>query len=434
MPKNPTAIKYESTAALRAKIEKTTGKTPEQLYAEREKRVRDAIELKEPDRVPVWMVPDPVRFAGLKRSVEFYDPRAWQNAIKMATLEFEPDLCLPGFGSSGLAWETLGIKNRLWPGGPLPDDYEYQFIETEFLKEDEYDLYLSDPSDFVIRYYLPRIYGNLAPLSKLPKLSSMFGGFEGSLSLITSPEFKQLARTFSKAAKESSRYRKISGDVQEEFALLGFPAFSYPGGVGGAPFDTVSSFLRGMKGSMLDMYRRPEKLLQLCDMLLDQRIKAALPADPNTRGNPKRLGIPLWRGDKAFMSDQQFKKFYWPGLKKALAASIELGYVPMPFFEDHFGNRLEHLLELPKGKIAALVDHSDVVRAKEILKGHTCVIGTAPASIRYGSLQNAADYFKNLIKQCAKGGGFMLNLSFPDKGTTADLKAMINSIKIAARY
>jgi hypothetical protein len=413
MPKTLTTIKYESTAALRVKIEKATGKTSEQLYAEREKRVRDAIELKEPDRVPVWIVPDPVRFAGLKRSVEFYDPKAWQNAIKMATLEFEPDLCLPGFGSSGLAWETLGIKNRLWPGGPLPDDYEYQFIETEFLKEDEYDLYLSDPSDFVIRYYLPRIYGNLTPLSKLPRLSSFFGGFEGNLSLITSPEFKQLARTLSKAAKESSRYRKISGDVQEEFALLGFPAFSYPGGVGGAPFDTVSSFLRGMKGSMFDMYRRPEKLLQLCDMLLDQRIKAALPADPNTRGNPKRLGIPLWRGDKAFM---------------------ELGYVPMPFFEDHFGNRLEHLLELPKGKIAALVDHSDIVRAKEILKGHTCVIGTAPASIRYGSLQSASDYFKNLIKQCAGGGGFMLNLSFPDKGTTADLKAMINSIKIAARY
>jgi hypothetical protein len=419
---------------LKEKIEKESGKTTEQLYEEREGRVRDAIELKVPDRVPLWMVPDPVRYAGLKHSAEFYDPAAWHAAVQAATLEFEPDLSLPGFGSSGLSWEALDVKNRLWPGGPLPADYEYQFVEGEYLKEDEYDHFLSDPSDFVVRYYLPRVYGNLAPLTKLPNLSSMFNSFEGSLALFCSPEFKQLAKTIAKASQESKKYHQATGDAGEELAQLGFPAFSYPGGVGGAPFDTVSSFLRGMKGSMIDMYRRPEKLLQLGDMILDQKIKTALPADPTKRGNPKRLGIPLWRGDTSFMSDQQFKKFYWPGLKKALMADINLGFVPMPFFEDHFGSRLECLLELPKGKVAALVDHTDVVRAKEVLGNHCCVIGTAPASIRYASLQAAADYFKNLIKQCARGGGFMINLSFPSVGSSADLKAMIDSIKEYARY
>jgi hypothetical protein len=29
------------------------GKTPQQLYAEREKRLRDAVELKPPDRIPI---------------------------------------------------------------------------------------------------------------------------------------------------------------------------------------------------------------------------------------------------------------------------------------------------------------------------------------------------------------------------------------------
>ena len=61
------------------------------------------------------------------------------------------------------------------------------------------------------------------------------------------------------------------------------------GGVGGAPFDTLSSFLRGMEGSMIDMFRRPEKLLQACDLILDMKIKNAKPADPNRKGNPKRL-------------------------------------------------------------------------------------------------------------------------------------------------
>jgi hypothetical protein len=431
---NKPPIQNKAIPALREKIERETGKTPEQLYEEREKRVRDTIELKEPDRVPVWIVPEPARFCGLPHSAEYYDPAAWNQAMIQLTLHFEPDLGLPGFGSSGLAWESLGVKNRLWPGGPLPCNYEYQFIEGEYMKENEYDLFLSDPSDFIVRYYLPRIYGGLEPLKRLPPLNQLFGGFEGILTLFTDPEFEQLAKTLTKATKELKDYRQAKGDLQEDMALLGFPAFSQWGGAGGAPFDTVSSFFRGMKGSMVDMYRRPEKLLQLCDMILEQRIKNAVPADPNTRGNPKRVGLPLWRGDKAFMSDKQFEKFYWPGLKKALLASIEMGYIPIPFFEDHFGERLERLLELPKGKVIALVDHSDVVRAKEVLGGHACVIGTGPASLKYASLQEVEDYYKNQIKMCKKGGGYMLNLSFPDNATLTDLKRLMNSIKEAGRY
>ncbi len=419
---------------LREKIENQTGKTADLNYQEREKRVRDAIELKEPDRVPMWVLPDPAKYAGLPRSAEYYDPVAWKRALIQQTIDLEPDLSLAGFGTSGHIWDALEVKNRLWPGGPLPPDYEYQFIEGEYMKEDECDCFLSDPSDFIVRRYLPRIYGSLTPLMQLPPLRNMFNSFESSLTLFASAEFEKLAMALSKAGKALNSYRQAVGDTYEELATLGFPAFSHPGGVGGAPFDTVSSFFRGMKGSMLDMYRRPEKLLQLCDMILNQRIQHAAAADPNKRGNPKRVGLPLWRGDKSFMSDQQFKKFYWPGLKKALLAAIELGYIPMPFFEDHFGRRLEHLLELPRGKVIALVDHSDVMLAKEILGGHTCIIGTAPASIRYVSLPEAVDFYKNQIQACKKGGGYMLNLTFPGQASQSDIQGVLNSIKEYGRY
>jgi hypothetical protein len=288
---------------LRKEIENRTGKTTEQLYEEREKRVRDAIELKEPDRIPILVNPDPSHHAGIPRSAAYYDPVAWKLATRQITLDFEPDLSNAGFASSGLTWEALDVKNRLWPGGPLPPDYEYQFIEGEYMKEDEYDLLLNDPTDFMLRCYLPRVYGALAPLSKLPPLTNMFMGFEGITTLFAKPEFRQLARALSKAGKEMDKFRKATGDAQEELALLGFPAFSYSGAVsvGGAPFDTVSSSLRGMKGSMLDMYRQPEKLLQACDIILKRRIARAVPADPEKRGNPKRVGMPLWRGDQAFI-------------------------------------------------------------------------------------------------------------------------------------
>ncbi|OGO40340.1 MAG: hypothetical protein A2147_02415, partial [Chloroflexi bacterium RBG_16_57_8] len=342
--------------ALREEIQQRTGKTPEQLYEEREKRVRDSIYLNQPDRIPLFIFPDPCAHYNLRQSAAYYDPVAWRQALIREALDFEPDLAPANFSTSGDMLTTLDVKNKLWPGGPLGDDYEYQFVESEFMKEDEYDVFLRDPSDFMIRYYLPRAYGSLAPLSKLPSFSLMFNGFEAITDVFSTPEFRKFARTLDTAGRELRKYREGMGNLQEDLALLGFPAFSHPGGAGIAPFDVLSSFLRGMKGSMLDMYRQPENVIKACEVILALRIATAKPANPNTRGNPKRVFMPLWRGDKAFMSKDHFDRFYWPTLKKTMLAAIKLGYVPTPVFEAHFGDRLKCMLELPKGKAVAVVE------------------------------------------------------------------------------
>ena len=142
---------------------------------------------------------------------------------------------------------TLDIKSRVWPGGPVPDNYEYQFIEGEYMKEDEYDMFLNDPSGFMIRRYLPRVYGALAPLAELPPMDSMFMGLEFFTPLFAGPEFLEMAKRLAEAGRHVEEFRKTVGNASEELAQLGFPPFASfaPGGVGGAPFDTVTSFLRG---------------------------------------------------------------------------------------------------------------------------------------------------------------------------------------------
>jgi len=264
----------------------------------------------------------------------------------------------------------------------------------------------------------------------------LFQGFEGLTPLFASPEFIKMAKALERAGREMRKFRKTIGDSYEELAQLGFPAFAHvgTGGVGGAPFDTVSSFLRGMKGSMLDMYRRPDKLLQVCDMILKRRIATAAPADPKKRGNPKRTGMPLWRGDKSFMSDKQFEKFYWPGLKKALQATIDLGYVPVPFFEAEFGDRLERLLELPKGKVIASIEHMDAIRAKEILRGHTSIMVRSPQSSKLWSLRQVEEFSRSMIDKIGKGGGLILNIRMPDRGTKEQYRKMLDSIREYGRY
>jgi uroporphyrinogen-III decarboxylase len=258
--------------------------------------------------------------------------------------------------------------------------------------------------------------------------------FEGMTTFFTNPEFVKLVKKVKKAGDELAKYRKAFGDLQEDFAELGFPSMSHPGGAGVAPFDVLSSFLRGMKGSMLDMYRQPKNVIKACEFILETRVANAKPADPKARGNPKRAFMPLWRGDKSFMSQQQFEKFYWPTLKKTMLADIKLGFVPMPVFEAHFGDRLECMLELPKGKACAVVEWMDVKQAKEILGGHCCIIGNVPKSLRYASISEMTDYYKDLIKVCGKGGGFMSNLTLPYNGTIEQQVKMVNTIKEYARY
>jgi hypothetical protein len=258
---SPSTIKQyrKENSLLKKQIEKQTGKTTEQLYEEREKRIRDAINLKEPDRVPFSINIDTHAYTGVTNSAAYYDPIGWKRAKRKIAVDLEPDMSDAGLPTSGAALEALGVKNRLWPGGPLPPDYEYQFIEGEYMKADEYDMFLNDPTGFMIRCYLPRVYGALAPLAKLPRLDSIFQGIEGLTPLFTTPEFLDLAARLAKAGHEAEEFRKTIGDSYEELAQLGFPPMGTLGrGVGGAPFDTLSSSLRGMAGSMMDMYRQPE--------------------------------------------------------------------------------------------------------------------------------------------------------------------------------
>jgi hypothetical protein len=424
----------EEQKRLREQIEKRHGKTPEQLYEEREKRVRDTIALREPDRVPVdiRMTYFPAKHTGIPTSTAYYDAPAWKQALIKTLMDFDPDLYMMASGmSSGTVMEALQPTQTMWPGGPLPPNVSHQAVDVECMKEDEYGLFLSDPGDYTVRYLLPRAYKSLEPLASLPPLSDRFIGFAMMTPMFTRDEFRKLARALLKAGEEQEKWMRASGNMEEETAILGFPPHGHVGGAGGAPFDVISDFYRGMRGAMLDMFRHPDELVAACDRLLEWRLSRVAPADPNRRGNPKRVFIALHRGAEGFMSKKQFEKFYWPGLKKAMLKTIELGFVPMPFCEGAYGDRLEYFLELPKGKVVAHFDLTDMVKAKEVLKDHVCIMGNVPSSLlQVGTPHDVDEYCKKLIKVCGKGGGFILtNGSSIDEARDENIKAMVESVK-----
>src|SRR5208283_4081689 len=109
----------------------------------------------------------------------------------------------------------------------------------------------------------------------------------------------------------------------------GFP-MQY-GGFTQAPFDTLGDYYRGTKGLMLDMYRRPEKVTKACEKLLSFMIEMGVNA-ARASGIP-RVFIPLHKGLDGFMSEEQFKKFFWPTLRALMLELINQGLTPCPLWE-----------------------------------------------------------------------------------------------------
>src|SRR3989304_9190038 len=95
-----------------------------------------------------------------------------------------------------------------------------------------------------------------------------------------------------KAGQESLKWRTKVAEFSREIEKLGFPTNTAGGG--GAPFDQISDFLRGMTGAMLDMFRQPDKILELCDQIL-QKTLARIAGMPRREDSP-RVFMALHRG------------------------------------------------------------------------------------------------------------------------------------------
>ena len=409
-------------------------------YAERDNRVNEAIAMKVPDRVPIQLFVGYFagRYCGIPFSAAYYDAEKWRAANIRTITELQPDVYWAQTAHiSGKALELLGPLQMKWPGFGVAPNHSHQAIELEPMKPEEYDKFLSDPSDYLVRSYLPRVVRSAAPLAKLPPLRSLVHsmGMVGFLAQCTQPDIVEMFEKFRKAGELQAEWQRRDVNFDEEMAELGFPSYNTPWLMAAAPFDMISDFMRGMRGAMLDMFRVPDKLLEACDMLCKQTISIieAFPAPED--GSVKRVFMALHRGSDGFMSLPQFEKFYWPTLKKVILALIDAGWTPCPFFEGTWDQRLEYFRELPKGKILCHFAQTDPEKAKSVLGGHLCFMIDVPgALLQIGSTSEVEDYCKNLIKVCGKDGGYIMTATALDEASPENVKAMIEITKSYGRY
>jgi uroporphyrinogen-III decarboxylase len=403
----------------------------EKAYKERVTRFIKAIKLEEPDRVPVMLPAGfvPAYYGGgtLKTAMYDYDQlkRAWLKFLD----DFEMDMFAgPGFVLPGKVLDSIDYKFHLWPGHGLADDNSsYQFIEGEYMKPEEYDAFIRDPADFLLRVYMPRAAGAFAGFQKMRPLTPFIGIPVFYITQFGDPEIREAVQALLDAGLESAKWLEAVAEVDQAALEAGVPSLS--GGLCGAPYDLMSDMMRGTKGIMLDMYRRPDKLLEamerLTPILIDEAVGAA-----NDAGSPVVL-MPLHKGTGGFMSNQQFETFYWPTLKEVMLGLIDEGLVPLPFAEGDYTPRLEIIKDMPSGKVIWYFEEMDMARAKKVLGDNACIAGNLPAAVLCtGTPQEVKEGCRRLIETCAPGGGYILTASASmNRGNPDNLRAMMEAAK-----
>jgi hypothetical protein len=389
------------------------GKTPQQLFAERSKRVQDVLQLKKPDRIPIqlgvgYLLAD---MYGVTRQEQQENGAKELEMLEKAGQYFQPDIIYGVFNNPGPSL-AMGDRMTRFPGHDGADpNSSYQFVESEYMKGEDYDAFLEDPTDWSIRKYWPRVFKECEGLALLPPLGlAAFGAYAlANLSFLRIPPVAKALAAIAKAAdaQVAADERNIKGG--QRLAECGFAGVPFAGCVLEAPFDFMSDTLRGMRGIMLDLYRRPDKLLAAEEKVLRLQLEYAIGFSQAT--GLKVAFIPLHRGSDGFMSIQQFEKFYWPQYKAMIVGLVDAGIMPYVFYEGTWDQRLTYLAQLPKGKSAGWFQSSDIFKVKEIVGQTMCIVGGMPNSrLQASTPEEVRRYTIEVCEKVGKDGGFMMSV------------------------
>ncbi len=396
-------------------------------------RFRDVVLMeKKPDRVPVFpfgtfMAP---QLYGVTPYEAMYDTDKMLSAQLSYLKDYKPDYYVtPALIGCGKVFDILDYKQYRLPGHGISQKSVYQYVEGEYMLADEYTALINDPTDFWIRTLMPRGYGALDPLKMIAPFTDMWEVVLVSAQMIPFgiPPVQSALTALLDAGNEAMAWiQKVMG-YEMQARGLGFPgAF---GGATKAPFDILSDTLRGTRATMLDMYRQPDMVMKAVERLtplaISQGVRGATFA-----GCPV-VFIPLHKGADGFMSDAQFKKFYWPSLKAVILGLAAEGCVPFCFCEGSYNTRLESLKELPRSSCMWIFDRTDMGKAKEAIGDKICIGGNVPSGLLLaGTPEEVKAYCKEVIGIAGKGGGyFMCTGTAMDEGKADTLHAMIDATK-----
>src|SRR5208283_74849 len=192
--------------------------------------------------------------------------------------------------------------------------------------------------------------------------------------------------------------------------------------------------LRGTKGAMMDLYRRPDKLKRAVEQITPFITSAGING-ARAKGNP-RVFIPLHKGTDNFMSPKHFNEFYWPTLQRLIIDLCDAGCTPYLLVEGVYDSRLDTIRDVPNDKCNYHFEVTNIFEAKKKLGDTVCIMGNLSNTLLVTATpKEVKEYCKKLIDVCGDGGGFIMSSSaLIDEARVENVQAMMDVTREYGRY
>jgi hypothetical protein len=404
----------------------------EASYKERIERLRKIYDMEPHDRpiadLFLGVNEYVVRRKGIQGKDMVYNHEKLREPLLEFHNEFQPDVSVSPLPYPGKVMDMLGYKSYIWGGQKLPDHLTIQAVEGEYMTGDEYREFAADPTNFWMKKYLPRVMPTLAPLAMLTEFPRVSENVD-IIDLMVPfglPPFQEMLKTLMEAGNELMKMLAVVGQTGAMIAGAGFPSMGL--NIAKTPFDYLGDTVRGTKGILTDMYRRPNDLLAACEAYVPVLINAIVNA--SDRNSAPTVLYVLHKGADGFMSQAQFEKFYWPTWKQCMLGLYEEGITSYLFIEGSYNNRLENLAEMPEKSLVCHFDKTDMRRVKEVLSDKFIIAGNVPASLMStGTTDEVRAYCADLVELFKDNAYIMAHGCYFENTTDEKLCAFMDSVK-----
>jgi hypothetical protein len=367
-----------------------------QKYEERLRRYLTAMNNEKPDKIPIrpFVAEFTAKYAGFTCQEVTHDYTKAFIAARKCAADFDWDAVVANmvYVWTGLT-EAIGLKYYGVPGKNIPAQTGFQYIEPEedksFMKAEEYDRLIDDPTAFLYEVWLPRISTEISTMEEKSSYRNNLALVKGAMAMLD---------YFNAFGPQIDQLRDESGTV------------SAIAGIFKAPLDILGDKLRGYMGLTMDLALQPDKVLKACEALMPHLHHVAF----STSDGESQVPIGFWmhRGCVPFITQAQFDTHYWPTLKPIIEELWREGHQTLFYAEGDWIHHLDNFAELPDRSIVYHVDNSDIFETKKKLGHKFCLSGGIPnVLLAFGTEDEVRAHAKKVIDGVAQDGGYIMDAS-----------------------
>jgi len=388
----------------------------DQLYQQRLRRYVTAMRNEKPDCVPIrpFVAEYTASYAGFTCQDVSHDyEKAFEAAFKCAR-DFDWDAIVPNmvYVWTGLT-QAIGLRYYGIPGIGIPHDRGFNYIEPSedqaFMKEDEYDELIKDPTAFLYNIWLPRVSTEVSKIGEPSTYRNNLSFVKGGMAMMM--YFNAFGPQVARLQNETGTVSAISGIFK-------------------APFDIIADKLRGYIGLTMDMVTQPDKVLAACEALMPHLCHVGL-----TTADPNRLvpiGFWMHRGCVPFINPKQFDSHYWPTLKPIIEEFWKNGHQTLFYAEGKWRHHFNSFRELPDRSIVFHCDRDDIFEAHEKLHDKFALSGGIPNTLfSFGKPEEVREFCKRVLQEVGKNGGYIMDAGaiLQNDARTENLLAMTQAAR-----